>query len=135
VRVAGLPDYAAVGSGNGSTVPEQFYAYHSASTSDTTPIEAGDTTILRSKQTGLYCQTAAIPSTNQQGVLCDVATPASATVLTYTGSGLSYNGVPLSTTGPSQTLVLDALSPAAASALLIIPAPQAGGWRGWLGAH
>ena len=41
-----------------------------------------------------------------QGVICDQDTIATATILTYTGSGLSYNGVPLVQSPPSKTLVL-----------------------------
>ena len=41
-----------------------------------------------------------------QGVICDQDTIATATILTYTGSGLSYNGVPLVQSPVSKTLVL-----------------------------
>ena len=130
VRVNSQPDLAATGSGSGSTTPEQFYAYNPASITDTTPIKGGQTTILRSKQTGLYCRLATVPGSSQKGMMCDASTPASATVLTFTGSGLAYNGVPLAPTGPNQTLVLDASASAATSALSITPAPGAGVWRG-----
>jgi hypothetical protein len=51
---------------------------------------------------------AASVSCTGQVVLCDQPTPATATVLTYTGSGLSYNGVPLAQTPVSRTLMLSA---------------------------
>ncbi len=41
-----------------------------------------------------------------QGLLCDQPTISTATVLTYTGSGLSHNGVPLVESLGSHTLVL-----------------------------
>jgi hypothetical protein len=49
------------------------------------------------------------PSTcNTQGLICDQPTISTATILTYTGSGMSYNGVPLVETAPTGTLVLSA---------------------------
>jgi hypothetical protein len=43
-----------------------------------------------------------------QGVICDQDTIATATILTYTGSGLSYNGVPLVQSPISKTLLASA---------------------------
>lgn len=43
-----------------------------------------------------------------QGVLCDQTSPANATILTYTGSGLSYQGVPLVQSPTTGTLRLSA---------------------------
>jgi hypothetical protein len=40
-------------------------------------------------------------------MICDQPTPATATIMTYTGDGLSYNGVALvANAGPGTTLVL-----------------------------
>ena len=128
MRVSGPSDFAFIGSGSGSTPPEQFYAFNPTNTADSTPIKSGQAVILRSQQTGMYCRIAAMPSAGQQGMVCDAATAAAATPLTFTGSGLAYNGVPLSATGPSQTLVLDALAPAATTALSITAVPSSGGW-------
>ncbi len=43
-----------------------------------------------------------------QGLLCDQATSAGASSLTYTSSGLSFNGVPLVVSPGSKTLLLSA---------------------------
>jgi len=43
-----------------------------------------------------------------QGVLCDQDSAANATILTYTGSGLSYQGTPLVQSPGSATLLLSA---------------------------
>ena len=95
------------GTGDGSTAPEQYRAYDPANPASTDPIQAGDTTILRSEQTGQYCRLAPLPTNSSQlGMICDLATAASATPFTYTGSGLSYNGIPLVSTGPGAPLVL-----------------------------
>lgn len=128
MRVSGPSDFALIGSGSGSTPPEQFYAFNPANTADNAPIQSGHAVILRSQQTGMYCRMAAMPSAGQQGMVCDAATPAAAASLTFTGSGLAFNGVPLSATGPSQTLVLDALAPAANTALSITAVATSGGW-------
>ena len=87
-------------------------------------------------QTGKYCRLAQLPSTYPlnrpvtqtssfkssksasrgllqvpsscatQGVLCDLDSPTGATILTYTGYGMSYNGVPLVQSPNSKTLLL-----------------------------
>jgi hypothetical protein len=58
--------------------------------------------------TGLWCQLRALPSnTTQIGLICDQPTPDNATVLTYTGSGLSYNGIDLVSSGLGQPLLLE----------------------------
>jgi hypothetical protein len=63
------------------------------------------------------CRLAPLPS-GEQGVLCDQDTSATATVLTYTGSGLTYKGDPLVSAGPGKPLVLQstAASPPPAGA-------------------
>ncbi len=43
---------------------------------------------------------------SEQGMVCDQPTLAGATPLTYTGSGLAYQSVPLVSTGPGAPLVL-----------------------------
>jgi hypothetical protein len=48
----------------------------------------------------------ATPNCNTQGVVCDQTSPANAVVLTYTGTGLSYQGVPLVVSPVTKTLVL-----------------------------
>ncbi len=47
-----------------------------------------------------------VASCGSQGMVCDVDSAARATVLTYTGSGLSYDGTALTVLPGSGTLVL-----------------------------
>ena len=98
---------AYVGNGTGSTPAEQFTAY-SPSNATASSILPGETAILRSNLTGLYCRLAPLPSNSTQlGMVCDQPTAATATPLTYTGSGLSTtNGVPLVAAGPGAPLLL-----------------------------
>ena len=65
--------------------------------------------------TGKFCRLQPFPSgllslspasCATQGVICDLTTAADATIFTYTGHGLQYNGVPLVQTPGSRTLVL-----------------------------
>ena len=77
--------------GNGTTPPEQFVAIRPDGLYD--PIQAGEPTYLKSVQTGLYCRVVAAGTRDQ--ILCDQPTTATASQLTYTGFGVSYNGDPL----------------------------------------
>jgi hypothetical protein len=117
VRVQNSSDFAWVGNGTGKTPPETFYAYHSNNTGDTTPIMPGQTTILKSDQTGLYCRIQAHNGTDQ-GMICDVSDPLQASVFTYNYMGLEYNGTQLladtmgdpllmKVPGPGDALVLE----------------------------
>jgi hypothetical protein len=79
------PSY--LGAGNGTTPPELYTAYHPDSLGSITPIQPGETTILTNQQTGLYCQLRGLPSNySQLGMFCDQPTPATATILTYSGT-------------------------------------------------
>jgi hypothetical protein len=109
VRNDNPTNFAYVGKGNGTTPPEMYIAYHPGNEDNPTPINAGETTIFKNIETGLWCRLAPFtPQTtcNTQGMLCDQASPAKATILTYTGNGLTYNGVPLVQLPVSGTLVL-----------------------------
>ena len=116
VRNDNLTNFAYVGPDDGKQQPPEIYtAFRPANPNDPTPIQPGETTQLKNTQTGKYCRLAQLapgivsPATcNTQGVICDQDTIATATILTYTGSGLSYNGVPLVEAAPSKTLVLTA---------------------------
>ena len=116
VRNDNLTNFAYVGPNDGvATPPEVYNAYRPGNPADPTPIQPGETTQLRNAQTGKYCRLAQLPAgyvspttCNTQGVICDQDNIATATILTYTGSGLSYNGVPLVQSLPSKTLVLSA---------------------------
>ena len=116
MRNDNLTNFAYVGPNDGQQQPpEVYYAFRPANASDPTPIQPGETTYLKNEQTGKYCRLAPLtgitvsPSTClTQGMLCDLDSPAGATNMTYTGSGLSYNGVPLVQIPPTNTLVLSA---------------------------
>ena len=100
------PAYA--GNGTGSTPQEQYIAYHPNNTSDTSSIDPYESILLKSVETGLWCQLRPLPSNSTQiGMICDQATPATATPMTFTGSGLSYNGIDLVASAPGQPLLLE----------------------------
>jgi hypothetical protein len=94
--------------------PEVYHAYHPSNPADPSPIDPGETAQLKNAQTGKFCRIAQLPASyisspttcNTQGVICDQDTIASASILTYTGNGMSYNGVPLVQVPPSNTLLL-----------------------------
>ena len=125
---------AYAGSGTGTTAPEQYAALSPSNLASTTPIQPGQTTILRSNQTGQYCRLQPWPSSSsgQLGMVCDLPTATGATVLTYTGSGLSTpEGVPLVATGPGAPLLLantTTTPPGPTDSQLTFPlAPSSGG--------
>jgi hypothetical protein len=108
VRTDNASSTAYPGTGSGGSPPEQYMAYHSDNPTDTSPIDPYEPVILQSVQTGLYCRLAPLPSNaSQTGMVCDQASPATATPLTYTGDGLSYNGIALVSPGPGLPLVLE----------------------------
>ena len=99
---------ATVGTGTGGTAPEQYLAFHPDNLGSTSPIEPYDTAVLRSVETGLWCRLAPLTSnTTQVGMVCDQVTATTGTPLTYTGDGLSYNGIDLVASGPGQPLLLE----------------------------
>ncbi len=114
MRSDSLTSFAYVGVDDGKDEPPEIYiAYRPGALDDTTPIPPGGTAQLRNLQTGKWCRLATLTadvlvpkSCGDQGILCDQDSPSSATVLTYTGTGMSYNGVPLVPVPPSSTLVL-----------------------------
>jgi hypothetical protein len=109
VRNNNTTNFAYVGKGNGTTPPEMYTAYHPGNEDNPTPINAGETTIFKNIETNKYCRLAPmVPQggCNTQGMLCDQLEPSTATILTYTGTGLAYNGVPLVQLPGSGTLVL-----------------------------
>jgi hypothetical protein len=98
---------AYVGSGNGSSAPEQYKAYHFPDTGDRSPLEPGQPALLQSVQTGMWCRLAPNPSNaTQLGMVCDQPTAATALAFKYTGDGLAVDGVPLVSPGPGQPLLL-----------------------------
>jgi hypothetical protein len=129
VRNDNLTNFAYVGPNDGKQQPPEIYsAYRPENPNDPTPIPPGGTAQLKNAQTGKYCRIAQLPATYPlsqpiassgarhllqvpsscatQGVLCDQDTISTASVLTYTGTGMSYNGVPLVQSPNSKTLLL-----------------------------
>jgi hypothetical protein len=107
VRTDNTTGMTYTGSGSGSTAPEQYTAYHAGNTSDRSPVLPGQTTLLQSEQTGMWCRLAPLPSNGTQiGMVCDQPTAATAVPFTYTGDGLAVDGVKLVAPGPGQPLLL-----------------------------
>ncbi len=136
VRNDNLTNFAYVGPNDGQQqAPEVFFAYHPANPADPSPIDPGETAQLKNAQTGKYCRITQLPagyalnqpvqalfsassgnrhllqtpsSCTTQGIICDQDTIAGATILTYTGNGMSFNGVPLVQSPIRKTLLLSA---------------------------
>ena len=135
VRNDNLTNFAYVGPNDGQQQPpEVYFAYHPSAPADTSPIDPGETAQLKNAQTGKYCRVTQLPSgyplntpvgsastatgsrhllqtpssCATQGVICDQDTIATASILTYTGSGMTYNGVPLVQSPISKTLLVSA---------------------------
>ncbi len=116
MRNDNLTNFAYVGPQDGQQQPPELYtAFRPSSPADPTPIQPGETAQLMNQQTGKYCRVERFPAgyispttCNTQGIICDQDTLTTATILTYTGYGISYNGVPLVQVPPSNTLVLSA---------------------------
>jgi hypothetical protein len=85
----------------GSNPAEQF-VLTSPSGSGTAPIVPGTSTYVQSVATGMYCRVVPGTTANSQEIKCDQPTPATATLMTYTGSGLAYDGMTLGTSGPGK---------------------------------
>jgi hypothetical protein len=98
--------FAYVGSGDGTSLPEQYIAVDPANPSSIDPIRPGEAAVMKSAQTGMYCRLAPTGTGTERGMLCDQPSLAGATPLTYTGSGLALDGVPLVSTSPGSPLVL-----------------------------
>jgi hypothetical protein len=129
VRTDNTSSYVYGAVGTGGTKQEQYLAFDPADTSGMSPIQPYDTAVLQSVQTGQWCRL--VPWTanaSMTGVLCDVSTPASASILTYNGDGLSYQGVDLVAVAPGQPLLLESTARAPvpgpdADNLFLVPAP------------
>ena len=132
VRNNNTTDFSHVGKGDGTTPPERYIPYHPDNPSDTTPIAPGEETIFKNQQTGKYCRLA--PLTTQtacasQGMLCDQSSPSDATIMMYTGTGLSYNGVPLVQQPVTGTLVLSSNASCSLPGGGTFTFPPAGQWQ------
>ena len=106
VRTDGVDNPAVAGSGDGSSKPEQYSAVDPANPNSVNPIKAGQTTVIKSAQTGLYCRLASVNEAGEMGMICDQESSSTATPFTYTGSGLAVNGIPMVQTTPGGPLVL-----------------------------
>ena len=127
-----------MGSGFGGRPEEQYLAYHPGNLTNISPVVPYETAVLRNVATGLWCRLAPLPSnTSQLGMLCDQNSPTMATNMTYTGDGLSYQGVALVASGPGQPLLLENTTAApvpgpTADNLLLVPAPVGGCLADWV---
>jgi hypothetical protein len=90
---------------------------------------------LQSQLTGKFCRLADLPSglvsppaCGTQGLICDAVSLMTATVLTFTGTGLAYNSVSLAAVPPSNTLALswDPSCASPGSSQLVFPQAVAG---------
>ena len=100
------PAYAA--SGSGTSLQETFIAVDPAAPSSLSPIQPGQEAVLQSAETGEWCRLVVIGAGPEQGMVCDQpsSTSSNVTVFEYTGSGLSYDGQALVSTGSGDPLVL-----------------------------
>lgn len=62
LRNDNITNLAYVGSGDGSTPPEQYMAYHPGNLASTMAIKPGNTTVLLNLLTGFYCRLVPVPS-------------------------------------------------------------------------
>jgi hypothetical protein len=85
----------------GSNPAEQFMLTPTTGSS-TAPVLPGTSTYVQSVATGMYCRVVPGTTANSQEIKCDQPTPATATLMTYTGSGLAYDGMTLGTSGPGK---------------------------------
>lgn len=92
---------------NGYQAAEQFVVYRPSSLTDKTPIQVGQTLILKSAQTSKFCRIKQ-RTTTRQGMICDQAASSGASVLTFNLTGFSYNGSALMADGPGWFLYLNA---------------------------
>ena len=93
----------------GSSPAEQFMLT-SATGASTNPVLPGTTSIVQSVATGLYCRVVPSTTAGVAEIKCDQLTPDTATPMTYTGSGLLYNGTLLGTSGPGQPATFGSVS-------------------------
>ena len=107
VRNDNTPAAATASSGTGTTNPEKYLFYDPANPASNAPIQPGQPAILKSVQTGQYCRLTACPgAAAAKCMVCDQATAATASSFEYTGSGLSFDHVPMVSAGPGEPLVL-----------------------------
>lgn len=138
--------------GNGASAPEQFILYKARSGSrpgsslDSSYVPGNimstNAAYMKSMQTGMFCRlspfisklvnTTAPISCYTQGLLCDQNSTATATLLVYSGSGLTYQATSLVALPGSGTLVLsqslDCIAPGGA-VFLFPEAPPIREWR------
>jgi hypothetical protein len=100
--------------GDGSTAPEQFISARPDGGTD--PILPGQPMQLQSVQTGLWCRVVALGE-----IACDQPTAATAATLTYTGTGMSYNGAPFVNPGGGKPAYFGAPGTSATSATFLPP--------------
>ena len=106
VRTNNATAAATCSAGDGTTRPEQYSAIDPANLNSVNPIKPGQTTVIKSAQTGQYCRLAKVNTAGEMGMICNQTSSSTATPFTYTGSGLAVNGIPMVQTTPGGPLVL-----------------------------
>ena len=123
---AGLPLSTSTSSGSlpagtvmQSSTPTAFNIISTNGSDPATP-QPPSTVVLQDASTGLYCKLYPLGAPiNLDGLVCNVTTAAGASPLEYTSTGFTAGGVPLSSAGPGQPLVVDpSVSAASRSAQL-----------------
>jgi hypothetical protein len=91
-------NFGYISKGNGTTYPEMYIPYRPANLSDPTLIQPGEKTFFKNVETNKWCRLAPFsPQTQCEtfGMVCDQEQVTGASLITYTGLGLSYYGTPL----------------------------------------
>jgi hypothetical protein len=111
--------YCPTDSSDGSSASEQF-TFYSNSLDQGSALTAGSTMLIKSIKTGMFCRVITA-SDGLTKIKCDV-TAASATTMTYTGSGFAYNGQSLNNPGGSKPLFLSSVP--GIGVVAVAPAPS-----------
>jgi hypothetical protein len=109
MRTDNTSSFARRAPGTGTSSPEVYTAHDPSDATAEKSVFPGQSMYLKSTATGKYCRTASLEAagvrrtinpaqadcTGTIGLLCDQSQPVAATLLTFTGTGFTVNGVPL----------------------------------------
>ncbi len=109
------------------TRPAELFVLTPSVGFSTSVVVPGSNAIVQSVATGMYCRVVAGTTAGTEQIKCDQATPATATPMTYTGSGLVYNGLLLGTSASAQKKKKKKPSYTSRSASAMGPRTRAGG--------
>lgn len=109
--------------GNTSDPSPEAQVYVSRADGGTGPVKPEEEVLWRSVSTGKYCRSVDPPGSASY-IMCDLDTPTPASVITYTGSGFSYQGRPfISGTGTTPAQFGTPGQPAPPANVTIPPLP------------